>query len=53
MHTRDGQPEVGSPNIAFLTMVKIIRKKERRQKHTPIKAAKARGAVEKEVMPSS
>ena len=30
IHTRDGHPEVGSPNIAFLTMVKIISAKAAR-----------------------
>ena len=43
---------MGSPNNAFLTMVKMISPKENRQNSTPIKAAKARGAVEKEVIPS-
>ena len=53
MHTREGHPEVGSPKISFRTMINMIKKKAATQNSTPITAAKASGAVEKAVIPSS
>ena len=52
MHTREGQPETGSPKISFLTMINTIIRKAITQNRIPTKEAISSGAVEKAVIPS-
>ena len=52
MHTREGQPETGSPKINFLTMINTIIRKAITQNRIPTKEAISSGAVEKAVIPS-
>ena len=48
----EGQPEVGSPKISVLTMIKMIATNATRQNTIPITDAITSGAVEKATMPS-
>ena len=52
MHTREGQPDTGSPKISFRTMINMIIKKAMIQNSTPTKEAIRSGAVENAVIPS-
>ena len=52
MHTRDGQPDTGSPNISFRMMMKKIIKKATTQKNAPMTEASISGTVENAQMPS-
>ena len=52
MHTRLGQPEVGSPYTRVLIIIKTIIIKAIKQNKIPIKAAIANGVVEKAIIPS-
>ncbi len=53
MHTSDGQPDTGSPQIRVLTMMTSIMRNDSIQKHTPTTDARDSGATEKPVIPSS
>ena len=52
IHTKDGQPEVGSPKINVLIMIKTINKNAMTHIKMPKKEASANGAVEKPIIPS-
>jgi len=52
MQTKDGQPLVGSPHNNVLAIITHINKSEITQKSTPIIEAIAKGAAEKEIIPS-
>ena len=52
IHTRDGQPDTGSPQIKVRTMMIRIIKKDSIQKTTPTIDANDSGATEKPVIPS-
>ena len=49
----DGQPEVGSPKTSVLAMITTIIKKASAQNKMPRTEAKASGAVENAMIPSS
>ena len=52
IHTRLGQPAVGSPKMIVLAMIMIIIMKEIIQKRIPAIELIAKGAVEKATIPS-
>ena len=52
MHTKEGQPETGSPYVHVLTIITIIIINASKQNRTPAKVAIIKGAVEKAVIPS-
>ena len=52
IHTSDGQPLVGSPNILVLMMITIISINASTQNITPMYEAIDKGAVEKAIIPS-
>ena len=52
MHTRLGQPEVGSPKIKVLMIIKIIMINDIKQNRKPAIEAIAKGAVVKATIPS-
>ena len=52
IQTRDGHPETGSPKISVRTTIRQIIMNEKKQKHTPLKDAMAKGLVENAIIPS-
>ena len=52
IHTRLGQPVVGSPNARVLTIITIIMINDTKQNRKPAIEAIANGAVEKATIPS-
>ena len=53
MHTKDGQPDTGSPQISVRTTITTIIKNDIRQNSTPAIEARESGATENPVIPSS
>ena len=52
IHTMEGQPEVGSPKIKVFIMINMINKNATIHIKIPKKDARAKGAVEKPMIPS-
>ena len=52
IHTKLGQPDVGSPTISVLTIIIRIKMNDIRQKIIPTIELIANGAVEKAIIPS-
>ena len=53
MHTRDGHPEVGSPNTSFRIIVTTMSTNARKQNKTHMIEAIASGSVVNATIPSS
>ena len=53
MHTKDGQPETGSPKIMVLIIINIIVINEPIQKSIPKNAEIVSGIVEKDIIASN